>query len=194
MGELNFFEEKEEISVGAKTVLHNEVKAILEAVLFATDEPVTLNKLRQVIEPFHPLPTKAIGQLLQQMKEEYGTSARGFQLEEIAGGYLLRTKKEYALYVSHLAKGQKGEKLSNAAAEVLAIIAYKGPITKPQIEQIRGVDSSGSVLSLMERGLVEEVGKMDGPGRPTLYSVTSRFLQLFGLKDVSSLPNLDIKP
>ena len=89
-------------------------------------------------------------------------------------------------------KVRGGEKLSPAASEVLAIIAYKGPITKPQIEQIRGVDSSGSVTSLLERELVEEIGKMDGPGRPSLYTVTPRFLQLFGLKDLSSLPRLDV--
>ena len=104
--ELNFFEE--ERSPGAGALLHKEVKAILEAVLFATDEPISLSKMRQIIEPFHSLPPKALGALLQEMKEEYGSSARGFQLEEIAGGYLLRTKKEYAPFVAHLSKGQRG--------------------------------------------------------------------------------------
>ncbi len=189
--ELNFFEEVEKpVSEGAKTLLRSEVKAILEAVLFATDEPISLSRLRQIVEPFHPLPPKAIGTLLQEMREEYGSANRGFTLEEIAGGYLLRTKKEYAPFLAGLTGGRKAEKLSPAASEVLAIIAYKGPITKPQIEQIRGVDSAGSVAALMERGLIGEVGKMEGPGRPTLYSVTPRFLQIFGLKDLGELPEI----
>ncbi|MGE3954359.1 MAG: SMC-Scp complex subunit ScpB [Parachlamydiales bacterium] len=188
MGEINFFEEK--ISEGAKTLLKSEVKAILEAVLFATDEPIALSKLKAIVEPFQDLPPKAIGALLQEMRDEYASAARGFTLEEIAGGYLLRTKKEYAPFLATLAPGKRTERLSAAASEVLAIVAYKGPITRPQIEQIRGVDSAGSVTALLERGLIDEVGKGEGPGKPTLYGVTPRFLQLFGLKTISDLPKL----
>ena len=166
----------------------SEMKALIEALLFASHEPVSIGKLREVVEGFGPIETKQLRQLLMELKEEYISSSRGFQLEEIAGGFLLRTKQEYGQYVQQLLKSRKGERLSPAASELLAIVAYKQPVTRPQIEAIRGVDSSGPLAALVERGLVEAKGKLEAPGRPSLYRTTSRFLQLLGLKSLSHLP------
>jgi segregation and condensation protein B len=160
------------------------VKEIVEAVLFASPEPVPLAKLCEVARAQKEKIAEAIGEL----RAEY--RGRAFGLDEIGDGYILRTQAEYRIYVQRLLHGKQHERLSQAAAEVLAIIAYRQPITRPAIEAIRGVDSSGTVVALVERGLVECVGKLEAPGRPGLYGTTTRFLQHFGLKDLSQLPAL----
>lgn len=164
------------------------LKRIIEALLFASHEPISFNKLREVLDSVEPLKPRQIQDLLQEMAEEYILQQRSFRLEEIAQGYILRTCKEYGPYIDLLFRNKRTEKLSPAAAEVLAIIAYRQPITRPQIEAIRGVDSSGVIQNLLERQLIEPVGRMEAPGRPTVYGITPYFLKHFGLRDLKELP------
>jgi segregation and condensation protein B len=166
------------------------VKKVIEALLFATNEPIPFLKLREIIDSIYPLQPRLLRSIIQDLQEEYLSQQRAFCLEEIAQGYLLRSCEEYRPYIDLLYRNKRGEKLSPASAEVLAIIAYKQPITRPQIDAIRGVDSSGTLHNLLERGLIEGVGKLEAPGRPTLYGITQEFLKHFGLRDIKELPQL----
>jgi segregation and condensation protein B len=147
--------------------------------------------MREILHTFCPVKPRLLAECLQELKEEYQIEQRAFQLEEIGQGYILRTRDLYSAYVHQLHGNRRGEKLSQAATEVLAIIAYRQPITRPDIEAIRGVDSSGTLYSLLERGLIEISGRLEAPGRPSLYSTTSQFLQHFGLNDLSELPKME---
>lgn len=163
------------------------LKRIVEALLFASNEPLPLLKLREITDHFKPIPPRHLKQILTELQQDYIAQQRGFRLEEIAQGYLLRSGEEFGPYIDLLYRNKRAEKLSHASAEVLAIIAYRQPITRPQIEAIRGVDSSGIVQNLLERQLIEPVGKLEAPGRPTLYATTQDFLKHFGLKDAAQL-------
>jgi segregation and condensation protein B len=165
------------------------VKRVIEALLFASQDPLPLQKIRDVTDSIIPLPPRFLKKILKELQEDYISQQRAFRLEFIAQGYLLRTHEEYRPYIEMLYRQKRGEKLSYAATEVLAIIAYKQPITRPQIDAIRGVDSSGTVAQLLERNLIEPIGKLEAPGRPTLYGVTKEFLKHFGLSDVKDLPS-----
>lgn len=167
-----------------------EIKRIVEALLFSATEPISLKKLREVVSDHLPIPNRSLHTLLGEMKEEYQRERRGFQIDEVAGGYLLRTHREYAHYIHRLHVGRRGERLSQAATEVLAIIAYRQPITRSEIDQLRGVDSSGAIQSLVERGVVEVKGRSEKVGKPPLYGTTSKFLHHFGLRKLSELPSL----
>jgi len=165
-------------------------KRLVEALLFAGNEPIPFNKIREVTDRFHPMRPKELRTLLLELQNEYLAQKRGFRLEEIGQGYLLRSCEEFSPYIELLYRSKRMEKLSQAAAEVLAIIAYRQPITRPQIETIRGVDSSGTVASLLERELIEPVGRLEAPGRPTLYGTTNHFLAHFGIRDIKELPQI----
>lgn len=165
-----------------------EAKKIIEALLFASNTPLPFAKIRQIVDELHSFTPRELTTLIQELKIEYDSQQRAFELAEIAEGYVLRTRKEYGGYVDQLFNQRRPEKLSQAATEVLAIIAYRQPITRPQIEALRGVDSSGVLQSLLERNLIEPVGKLETPGRPTLYGVTKQFLQHFGLRSLADLP------
>lgn len=169
---------------------HLHAKRIIEALLFASSEPLTLVKLREIIEVSCPIKPRVLRELISELQQEYISQQRAFRLEEIAQGFLLRTCEEYASYIDLLHRNKRAEKLSPASAEVLAIIAYKNPITRTQIESIRGVDSSGIMQNLIERQLIEAVGRLEAPGRPTLYSTTKDFLKHFGLRDLHDLPEI----
>lgn len=171
-----------------------KLKRIIEGILFVSNEPVSIRKMQEVLEPTHSLDFAEIQQIVNELKNEYILQNRAFRLEEIAKGYLLRTCEDLNGTIELLLKNSRNEKLSHSAAEVLAIIAYRQPITRPQIEEIRGVDSSGSVYTLIERQLIEPAGKLEVPGRPTLFKVTNRFLQHFGLRDVDDLPKIESQP
>lgn len=168
-----------------------QVKRLIEALLFASSQPLPFQKIREVTDQLHPLKPKQIKELLFELQNDYLAGQRGFRLEEIGQGYLLRTCEEFSPYIELLYRNKRTEKLSHAAAEVLAIIAYRQPITRPQIEAIRGVDSTGVLVSLIERGLIHAVGKLEAPGRPTLFGITQEFLSHFGLKDITELPSLE---
>lgn len=167
---------------------------VIEALLFSSSEPVTLRKLKDTLSPLHPFTTDEVKTFINLLKEEYTEQNRAFQIVEIAKGYLLRSCEEFSPYIQHLLKYSRPDRLSHAALEVLSIIAYKQPITRPQIDDIRGVDSSGIVHTLLERQLIEAYGKLEVPGRPTLYSVSNQFLQHFGLKDRKDLPKFGYDP
>lgn len=167
--------------------LQKHLKKVMEALLFASPDPLPLDKIREVTDTILPLRPRQLRQILEELKQEYLAQQRAFQLEEIAQGYVLRTYEEYAPYLELLHRQKRGEKLSHASTEVLAIVAYRQPITRPQIDAIRGVDSSGTLMQLLERQLVEPVGKLEAPGRPTLYGTTKDFLKHYGLKDLKEL-------
>lgn len=170
--------------------LHGQVKRIIEALLFSSNTPIPFSKLREVTDSLQPLRPKILRELLDELQHEYIAQQRAFRLEEIAEGFIVRTCEEYAPYIDLMLRNKRTEKLSHAAAEVLAIIAYKQPATRPQIDAIRGVDSSGTVQNLLERQLIEPVGKLEAPGRPTLYGITKEFLLHFGLKNIAELPKM----
>ena len=170
--------------------VHQHIKHIIEALLFSSGDPISFSKIREIVDTFEPLKPKILRGIIDELQQEYLSQQRSFRLEEIAQGFLLRTCQEYSPYIELLVRNKRTEKLSQAAAEVLAIIAYKQPITRPQIEAIRGVDCSGIVQNLLERQLVEPVGKLEAPGRPTLYGITNDFLKHFGLRDLEQLPQL----
>lgn len=167
--------------------LQQHVKRVIEALLFSCSEPLPLVKIREIIQPSCPLRPRQLRQLIEELKQDYISQQRSFKLEEIAEGYVLRTHEVYAPYIELLHRQKRSEKLSSAATEVLAIIAYRQPITRPQIDAIRGVDSSGTLMQLIERQLIESAGKLEAPGRPTLYATTKEFLKHFGLKDLQEL-------
>lgn len=182
-------EDHEDEKTNIDSHLKQHVKKIIEALLFSSNDPIPLPKLREITDTVVPLKPRQLRQILEELEQDYISTQRAFRLEEIAQGYVLRTYETYAPYIELLYRQKRGEKLSHAATEVLAIIAYRQPITRPQIESIRGVDSSGTLAQLLERNLVEPVGKLETPGRPTVYGTTKEFLKHFGLKNLADLKN-----
>jgi segregation and condensation protein B len=168
-------------------VLKQHLKGIIEALLFASSEPITLEKIREVTDTFQPCKPKVILEVIQELKYDYLAQQRAFRLEEIAGGYALRTCLEYQSYIDLLLREKRGERLSQAALEVLSIIAHRQPVTRAVVESIRGVDSSGVIQMLLERQLIQISGKLETVGRPTLYSVTDEFLSHFGIRDLKEV-------
>lgn len=173
--------------------LKQQAKRIIEALLFASSDALSFNKIREVVDLFHPFKPSLLRELIVELQQEYLSQQRAFRLEEIAQGFLLRTCEEYGCFIEELYRNKRSEKLSQASAEVLAIVAYRQPITKPQIESIRGVDCSGIIQNLLERQLIEVVGRIEAPGRPSLYGITHDFLKHFGLKDAKELPSVKEK-
>lgn len=131
--------------------------------------------------------------LLLRLEREYASEERGYQLEWVGGGVRLCSKPEFAPYIEELGRTVRSGQLSQAALETLAIIAYRQPITRPQIEAVRGVRTGAAISSLIDRGLIEEVGRSDGPGRPIMYGTTTEFLVRFGLNALSELPPIPEK-
>jgi segregation and condensation protein B len=167
--------------------LDEGLTAILESLLFAAGEPVGLAQLANALED---VPRERIRKTLSEMAIAYASGGRGFVLEEIAGGYQLRTPSKHAVYVRRLLSA-KPPRLSRPLLETLAIGAYRQPITRPEIEQLRGVDSGAVLETLIERNLIKIAGRKDAPGRPIMYTTTPDFLELFGLKALESLPDLE---
>ncbi|HEV8052087.1 MAG TPA: SMC-Scp complex subunit ScpB [Parachlamydiaceae bacterium] len=172
--------------------IRQHAKRIIEALLFSSSDPLHFNKIREIVDSFQPLKPRLLRDLINELQQEYLSQQRAFRLEEIAEGFLLRTCEEYSPFIDLIYRNKRSEKLSQASAEVLAIIAYRQPITRPQIEAIRGVDCSGIVQNLLERQLIEPAGRMEAPGRPTLYETTNDFLKHFGLRSAQDLSNKSI--
>ena len=164
-----------------------ELKTILESVLFISSEPLSLDKLREVLEAAE---RGKILEALDAIREDFIAQGHGFQIVETGGGYQMTTIPESAPWVKRLEKIRTSSKLSKAALEVLAVIAYRQGVTRPEIEAIRGVDCGGVVKSLMERRLVRIIGRKETVGRPLVYGTSKEFLLAFGLKDLSELPSL----
>ncbi len=161
--------------------------AALEALLFVAKEPLSIQKLAEILE----ISRENVTELLQSLQERYESADCGLTLVELDKRYRLGTKPEMAPYIETLYK-QPYQILSNAALEVLSIVAYRQPITRGEIDFIRGVQSDRSLATLAEKGLVQEIGRKDGPGRPILYGTTEEFLLHFNLKSLAELPKLEI--
>jgi len=164
-----------------------ELKALLEALLFVSHDPVGLDRLVAALGRTSP---SEVRQGLQHLGEDFDREGRGLQLVEVAGGFQLVTRSDFAPWIKRLGRARSVPKLTRSALESLAIIAYKQPIVRAEIEQIRGVETSSVLRTLLERKLVRLVGRKDSPGRPILYGTTKTFLQHFGLRDLSELPPL----
>ncbi len=166
-----------------------ELKSAIEALLFASGEPLSLYELSNHLEE----KPKTIEIIIAEMTEAYEkVQTRGIKLISIKGKYQLVTKGENAEYVQKLLKKNKRQSLSQASIESLAIIAYKQPITRIDIDEIRGVKSESAIQRLIERDLIKEVGRLEVPGRPILYGTTDEFLRQFDLRDLKELPSLDL--
>lgn len=160
--------------------------AAIEAILFVAKEPLGTTKIAEILE----ISSSNVVELIQVLKERYDSKSSGFVLIEVDDSYRLGTKPDMAKYIEILYK-QPSQILSNAALEVLSIIAYKQPVTRGEIDFIRGVQSDRALSTLVDKGLVKEVGRKDGPGRPILYGTTEEFLVHFGLRSLEELPSLD---
>jgi segregation and condensation protein B len=163
-----------------------KIKAIIEALIFASDMPLSPEKIRVV---FPEVEKTEIKEIIDQIVSEYNERDGGIFLQEVAGGFQFRTNPELGQWIKKL-KSTKPHSLSPQAMETLAIVAYKQPIVKSEIESIRGVDVGGPLKSLLDKKLVRIVGRKDVPGKPIIYGTTRRFLEVFNLKDLLDLPNL----
>jgi len=166
-----------------------DAKKIIENLLFITDRPLTPKRVAEVVDG---VSAAAAMDIITELQKEYSDTGRAVRIIEIAGGFQMSTKPEYGRRVRKLYNEKMTAKLSNAALETLAIIAYKQPVTRAEVEAIRGVDVGAPLEKLLERGLVKIIGKRDTIGRPMVYGTTEEFLRLFGLNKVSELPDLDI--
>ncbi|MBP1708135.1 MAG: condensin subunit ScpB [Chloroflexi bacterium] len=167
-------------------LMRDEIKAEIEALLFVSGERVGMEELLEILSLTEP----DFKQIMQEMMADCHQSHRGIQIMALDGGYVMGTKPEYAAVVSQMFK-PASRRLSPAALETLAIIAYRQPLSKAEIEQIRGVKSDRVLTTLMEKGIIKETGKKTGPGRPILYGTTHEFLKLFALSSLQDLPALE---
>jgi segregation and condensation protein B len=156
---------------------------LLEALVFASDKPMKAIELARLASA----PVKQVRELMEELKGSY--VRRGIVLDEIAGGWLFRTNVEFAPFVRELTS-ERPVRLTRAQVETLAIVAYRQPVTRPEVDDIRGVDSGATLKLLLERDLLRILGKKDEPGRPILYGTTTQFLEFFGLKSLKDLPTL----
>jgi segregation and condensation protein B len=159
---------------------------IIEALLFVSDKPVSIDALKDVLKDVEPTDIRSI---IEGLNGEYASSGRSFAIKEIAGGFQMLTDPVYSKWISALYK-RPPDRLSGPSMETLAIVAYKQPLTRSQIELIRGVNVDGVLRTLEERSLIRTKGRLDAPGRPILYGTTAEFLQHFGLKSLEELPKL----
>jgi len=167
--------------------MSSELKGIIEALIFASPEPVTMKTLVRLLDSE---PKEEILQALDELKQDYNRPG-GLQIVEVAGGYQIVTRPELHEWVRRLFHERTTQKLSVAALETLAVVAYKQPVTGPEIAEIRGVGISGVISTLMERKLIKIVGRKQVVGRPFLYGTTREFLERFGLNDLSDLPKVE---
>lgn len=163
-----------------------ESKAIIEALLFVSTEPLSIEQITKITD----IPAEEVQELIYNLQKKYAQEGHGFYIIEVANGFQFTTKSEYFSFVEKLYKPRLSS-LSHAALETLAIIAYKQPITRSEIEAIRGVKVDKTINTLAEKKLVEEKGRKDSPGKPILFGTTNEFLQYFGLKDLSQLPSIE---
>ncbi len=161
-------------------------QAIIEAMLFAAGREVTVKEITNVLE----LGAEDIDKIVLNMKAEYEARNSGIEIIKVNDSYQLCTKKELYEYIYPLFDNRAKPNISNAALETLSIIAYNPNVTRAEIESIRGVNADGTVYKLLEFDLIEEAGKLDAPGRPTMYKVTSKFMKMFGISSLDELPDL----
>lgn len=162
-------------------------KRVIEGLLFVLGQPVPLKRIKDVLEDVDP-PT--LRGLIEQLNTDYVQTQRALRIQEVAGGYQLVTDPQLAPWLKRGFEPSRPDALSKAALETIAIIAYRQPLTKAEIETLRGVDVTATLETLLERQLIRVVGRKDTPGRPLLYGTTNEFLRRFGLKDLGALPPL----
>lgn len=163
-----------------------ELISAFEAVLFAGGEPISIDRLSQVFD----IPPEKVVSVMEELEHKLVQNDSGVKVVRLENTYQLATRQEYADYIKKAFDIRRRTPLSAAALEVLAVVAYNQPVTKAFIEQVRGVDCSGVVTTLIEKGLVEERGRLELPGKPLLYGTTKNFLRCFQLNDLSDLPEL----
>jgi len=168
-------------------VEQEEIKAIIENILLAADQPVSVTQFKNLLgDEVEKVSFKSV---LEELIDEY--NSRNLQILQVAEGYQLCTRHDYSAWVRKFLKFDKTTKLSQPSLDTLAIIAYKQPLTKAEVEEIRGVDSSGVVRTLLEKKVISPGGRKKVPGRPIMYRTTRKFLEYFGLRDLSDLPTLE---
>ena len=163
----------------------DEIKNIIEALLFVAGDPLSIDRIKNVVEVTE---IKEIRKAIDSLKEEYDHRNGGFFLCEVAGGFQIRTRPEYKVWVKRFLKS-KPIRISRAGMETLAIVAYKQPVIRNEIEHIRGVDCGGILRMLLDRNLIRILGRKKIPGRPLIYATTKQFLEMFDLKDLKELPS-----
>lgn len=174
--------------VAMMTLLFRDyTKGIIEALLFVATDAISLANICRIAE----IETADALELLTELQKEYQMESRGLQLQKLAAGWQLTTKPKFAPYVERLYKRKTTAAISQAALETLAIVAYRQPVSRAELELIRGVNSDSSLNTLLERELIEEKGRRNAPGRPVLYGTTKMFLKHFGFREISELPALD---
>ena len=162
----------------------DDIKNIIESLLFVAEEPLTIDRFKKIISGAE---TKEVREALEELKADYETRQGGFFLNQVAGGYQIRTRAEYMEWIKRLLQ-PKPMRLSKAALETLAIIAYKQPVIRSDVEHIRGVDCGGVLRVLLERKFIRVLGRKEIAGRPLIYATTKRFLEVFDLKNLKDLP------
>lgn len=164
-----------------------ELKSIVENVLLAADQPINASDLSKIF--LDGTDKEQLQSILEELREEYGS--RSLQITEVADGYQLCTRHEYNDYIRKFLKLDRSTRLSQPSLDTLSIIAYKQPLTRQEVDEIRGVDSSGVIKTLLEKKVIGPAGRKKVPGRPIMYRTTQKFLEYFGLKDLSDLPTLE---
>jgi segregation and condensation protein B len=172
---------------GRREISSAELKSIAEALIFVADEPINAKTIADVID----VDREAVEKALAELVEEYDTRASGLQLREIAGGWQIATRPEHHENVRAYLKSKPSAKLSLASLETLAVIAYKQPVTVPEILEIRGVQSPSAIKTLLDKRLIVAKGRKETVGRPMMYGTSKEFLIQFGLKDLSELPSVE---
>jgi segregation and condensation protein B len=162
----------------------DDLKNIIESLLFVAEDPLTIDRLKNILAYED---TKEIRQAMQGLSDDYEARKGGFYLREVAGGFQIRTRPEYTQWIKRMIRPHP-VRLSKAALETLAIIAYKQPLIRSDIEHIRGVDCGGIIRMLLARKLIRVLGRKEIPGRPLIYATTKHFLEVFDLKDLKDLP------
>jgi len=166
----------------------NNLKSAVEALIFASEKPITIEQIKKVLGD---LDTSSINKIITELKNEYEGQNRGIRVVEIAGGFQMITSSNFASFLKKLFKNRYSDKLSKPALESLAIIAYKQPLTKSEIESLRSVNVDGVMKNLVEKNLIRVCGRKKIPGRPFVFGTTREFLEHFGLKSLADLPKME---
>ena len=166
---------------------NSEIKQVLEALIFVSDKPLGIVQIKEVISD---IKEEQVYRFIEELNQEYLSAGRSFTIQQVAGGFRMSTRPQLAPWLKALYKSKMKERLSRPSLETLAIIAYKQPVTKLEVEKIRGVNVDGVLTTLLERNLIKITGRKDSVGRPILYATTDDFLGHFGLSAISDMPKL----
>lgn len=163
-----------------------EIERAVEAILFATGDPVELSRIAEILDVDEP----SLERIITNLRDYYDFEQRGVRIVKLDNSYQMCSAPQYAEYIRKALETKKAPRLSPPLLEVLSVIAYRQPVTRAYVEQVRGVDCSYSITSLTEKGLIKESGRLDVPGKPILYRTTKDFLRVFGLESLNDLPEL----